>query len=48
MPPEFEFVAEYAGIADDLPSNLASNFDHYLHGHRLGLDLPTSTEILAS
>ena len=26
-------LAEYAGIADDLPSDLAANLDHYLHGH---------------
>jgi len=23
----------FAGVADDLPSDLASNLDHYVHGH---------------
>ena len=26
-------LARFAGIADDLPSDLARNLDHYLHGH---------------
>ncbi len=26
-------LAKFVGIADDLPSDLARNFDHYLHGH---------------
>ena len=26
-------LAKFAGIADDLPSDLARNLDHYLHGH---------------
>jgi hypothetical protein len=29
-----ERFAEYIGMADDLPSDLAANHDHYLHGHR--------------
>lgn len=24
---------KFAGIADDLPTDLARNLDHYLHGH---------------
>jgi len=24
---------EFIGMADDLPSDLAENLDHYLHGH---------------
>lgn len=26
-------LLEFAGIADDLPSDLARNHDHYIHGH---------------
>ncbi len=26
-------LARFAGIADDLPSDLSRNLDHYLHGH---------------
>jgi hypothetical protein len=26
-------LLKFAGIADDLPSDLAANLDHYLHGH---------------
>lgn len=26
--------AAYIGAADDLPADLASNLDHYVHGHR--------------
>jgi hypothetical protein len=29
-----ERYASYVGMADDLPTDLASNLDHYLHGHR--------------
>ncbi len=25
--------SEFIGMADDLPSDLAENLDHYLHGH---------------
>ena len=25
--------SQFIGIADDLPSDLAENLDHYLHGH---------------
>ena len=28
-----ERYAAYIGIADDLPSDLAANLDHYVHGH---------------
>jgi hypothetical protein len=24
---------DFIGVADDLPSDLAANLDHYLHGH---------------
>lgn len=34
-PPSFaERYAAYIGAADDLPSDLAANLDHYVHGHR--------------
>ncbi len=26
-------LMKFAGIADDLPSDLARNLDHYVHGH---------------
>ncbi len=26
-------LSAFAGIADDLPSDLAGNLDHYVHGH---------------
>lgn len=26
-------LAAFAGMADDLPADLAENHDHYLHGH---------------
>jgi hypothetical protein len=26
-------LLKFAGMADDLPSDLAANLDHYLHGH---------------
>ena len=29
-----ERYAAYIGAADDLPSDLATNLDHYVHGHR--------------
>lgn len=29
-----ERYAAYVGVADDLPSDLAKNLDHYVHGHR--------------
>jgi hypothetical protein len=29
-----ERYAGYIGAADDLPSDLAENLDHYVHGHR--------------
>lgn len=29
-----EMLAEFDGIVDDLPGNLASNLDHCVHGHR--------------
>jgi hypothetical protein len=29
-----ERYASYIGMADDLPADLASNLDHYLHGHQ--------------
>jgi hypothetical protein len=28
-----ERYKEFMGIVDDLPSDLAANLDHYLHGH---------------
>jgi len=33
-PPSWhETLAPFAGMADDLPTDLARNHDHYLHGH---------------
>ena len=32
-PTLFEALRDFDGIADDLPSDLASHLDHYLHGH---------------
>ena len=29
-----ERYAAYIGVADDLPPDLATNLDHYVHGHR--------------
>lgn len=29
-----ERYANYIGAADDLPVDLATNLDHYIHGHR--------------
>jgi len=29
----YERYAGFAGMAKDLPSDLAENHDHYLHGH---------------
>jgi hypothetical protein len=29
-----ERYADYIGAAGDLPSDLAENLDHYVHGHR--------------
>ena len=29
-----ERYAQYIEAADDLPSGLAENLDHYIHGHR--------------
>ena len=26
-------LLKFAGVADDLPSDLARNLDHYVHGH---------------
>jgi len=32
MPTLYERFKDFIGIADDLPSDLAENHDHYLHG----------------
>ena len=32
-PTLFEALKDFDGMADDLPSDLASNLDHYVHGH---------------
>jgi len=29
-----ERYSAYLGMADDLPTDLAKNLDHYVHGHR--------------
>lgn len=30
--PTLGFMLKYAGMADDLPADMAANHDHYLHG----------------
>jgi hypothetical protein len=32
-PTLWDALKEFDGIATDLPSDLASNIDHYVHGH---------------
>lgn len=32
-PTLLEAFKEFDGMADDLPSDLAANLDHYVHGH---------------
>ena len=32
-PPLSELMKDFDGMANDLPSDLAANVDHYLHGH---------------
>jgi predicted DNA-binding antitoxin AbrB/MazE fold protein len=34
LPPLSEMLKEFDGMADDLPTDLAENLDHYIHGHR--------------
>jgi len=29
----WEKLKKYDGIADDLPTDMAANHDHYIHGH---------------
>ena len=33
VPTLFEALKDFDGMAGDLPSDLASNLDHYVHGH---------------
>jgi hypothetical protein len=33
-PTLLEALKDSDGMADDLPSDLAANLDHYVHGHR--------------
>jgi len=33
IPTLFEALKDFDRMADDLPSDLASNLDHYVHGH---------------
>jgi hypothetical protein len=33
-PTLLEALKDFDGMADDLPSDLAANLDHYVHGHR--------------
>ena len=33
VPTLFEALKEFDGMAGDLPPDLASNLDHYVHGH---------------
>jgi len=32
-PTVWDTLKKYDGIADDLPSDMAANHDHYIHGH---------------
>lgn len=32
-PSLLETLKEFDGMADDLPADLATNLDHYVHGH---------------
>lgn len=32
-PTLFEVLKDFDGMADDLPSDLAQNLDHHVHGH---------------
>jgi len=32
-PTLFETLKDFDGMANDLPSDLAANLDHYVHGH---------------
>jgi hypothetical protein len=32
-PTLLDTLKEFDGMADDLPSDLAANLDHYIHGH---------------
>ena len=32
-PTLLEALKEFDGMADDLPADLATNLDHYVHGH---------------
>jgi hypothetical protein len=32
-PSLFDTLKEFDGMANDLPTDLASNLDHYVHGH---------------
>ena len=38
-PTLFETLKDFDGIANDLPTNLAANLDHYVHGHPRGRNL---------
>jgi hypothetical protein len=33
IPTLYEMLKDWDGIATDLPSDLAANIDHYVHGH---------------
>jgi hypothetical protein len=33
MPTLYETMKDFVGIADELPSDMAENHNHYLHGH---------------
>ena len=33
IPTLYEMLKEWDGIATDLPTDLAANIDHYVHGH---------------
>jgi hypothetical protein len=33
LPSLWDTLKEFDGIANDLPSDLAANLDHYVHGH---------------
>jgi hypothetical protein len=33
LPSVWDVLKKYEGIADDLPTDMAANHNHYIHGH---------------
>ena len=42
-PTLFEALKDFDGMAEDLPSDLASNLDHYVHAHPRITNTPISS-----